>query len=445
MKYSIILLLIPFIGFSQIHKKDDEIKKYVSEVSSDSLKSYINTLVGFNTRHTLSVVNEPDKGIGAARTWVLDKFKEYAKNAGGRMEVYLQEQEIQPDGKRVDQVTSLGNPLAFLKGTDPNDKRIFLISGHLDSRVTDVMDRKSFAPGANDDGSGVSAVIESARILSRSAFPASVIFVAFSGEEQSLLGSKSLAEKAKKENMQIEAVLNNDMIGNARSGETNEINNNTLRVFSEGLPYAELDKKALGIRNLGLENDGESRQLARYIKEIAEKYVKNLNVKIIYRNDRFLRGGDHSSFVNYGFPSVRLTEYYENYDHQHQDVKVKNNKQYGDLPEFIDYKYLEKNVSANVAVLASLAKSTSKPERVEIEVKELTNSTTLHWEKPKSGKPVGYNVLVRETDSSVWQKKIFTTELSLKIPLSKDNYIFAVQTVDQAGNLSVAVIPVIAK
>lgn len=445
MKYSILLLLIPFVGFSQIREKDDEIKKYVSEVSSDSLKAYIHQLVSFNTRHTLSSINDKEKGIGAARTWVLGKFTEYAKNTDGRMEVSLQEQEIQPDGKRVDQITSLGNPLAYLKGTDPNDKRIFLISGHLDSRVTDVMNRESFAPGANDDGSGVSAVIEAARILSRSKFPASIIFVAFSGEEQSLLGSRLLAEKATKENMQIEAVLNNDMIGNAKAGETNEINNRTLRVFSEGLPYMELDKKAMGIRNFGLENDGESRQLARYIKEIAEKYVKNLDVKLIYRNDRFLRGGDHSSFVNYGFPSVRLTEYYENYDHQHQDVRMDNNKQYGDLPEFIDYNYLKKNVSANIAVLASLAKSTSNPEQVEVEVKELTNSTTLHWMKPKSGTPIGYYILIRDTDSPVWQKKIFTKELSIKIPLSKDNFIFAVQTVNQTGNLSLPIIPRIAK
>jgi len=445
MKYSLFLLLIPSFIFSQVRSKDAEIKKYVSEVSSDSLKSHISKLVSFHTRHTLSSVDDKHQGIGAARNWVLGKFKEYARNSGGRMEVYMQQENIQPDGKRVDKVTNLGNPMAFLKGTDPNDKRIFLICGHLDSRVTDVMNRTLSAPGANDDGSGVSAVIEAARILSKSSFPASVIFVTFSGEEQSLLGSKLLADKAKKENMQIEAVLNNDMIGNPKAGETGEINTRTLRVFSEGLPYAELDKKAMTIRNLGLENDSESRQLARYIKETAEKYVKGLEIKLIYRNDRFLRGGDHSSFVSNGFPSVRLTEYYENYDHQHQDIRVENNIQYGDLPEFIDYNYLKKNVAANIAVLASLAKSTPGPEHAEMKVKELTNSTTLQWEKPKTGNPAGYYVLIRETDSPVWQKKIFTAGLSIKIPLSKDNYIFAVQTVNQTGNLSVPVMPGIAR
>ncbi|MCE4064193.1 M20/M25/M40 family metallo-hydrolase [Chryseobacterium gleum] len=445
MKYSVFLLLISFTVFSQKHSKDDEVKKYASQVNEDSLKSYINKLVSFETRHTLSSTDDPKHGIGAARNWVIRKFNDYAKNSEGRMEVYLQQEDIQPDGKRIDKPVNLGNAVAFLKGTDPNDKRIFLIGGHLDSRVTDVMNRTSAAPGANDDGSGVSGVIESARILSRSSFPASIIFVAFSGEEQSLLGSKQLAEKIKKEGLQLEAVLNNDMIGNPKAGETGEINTRTLRVFSEGLPYKDLDKKAMTIRNLGFENDSESRQLARYIKEIAEEYVKGLEIKLIYRNDRFLRGGDHTSFVNNGFPAVRLTEYYENYDHQHQDIRVENNRQYGDLSEFIDFKYLKKNVAANIAVLANLAKSTSKPENVEMDVKQLTNSTTLHWEKPKSGTPAGYYVLARETDSPVWQKKIFTTGLSIKVPLSKDNYIFAVQTISQSGNPGVPVIPGIAK
>ncbi|AZA83347.1 peptidase M28 [Chryseobacterium lactis] len=445
MKFSVFLLLISCAVFSQTHSKDAEVKKYVSQVNEDSLKSYITQLVSFQTRHTLSAADDSEHGIGAARNWVLKKFKDYAKNSGGRMEVYLQQEDLQPDGKRIDKVVNIGNAVAFLKGTDPNDKRVFLIGGHLDSRVTDVMNRTSVAPGANDDGSGVSAVIEAARIISKSSFPASIIFVAFSGEEQSLLGSKLLSDKIKKENVQLEAVLNNDMIGNPKAGETGEINTRVLRVFSEGLPFVDLDKKAMTIRNLGYENDSESRQLARYIKETVEEYVKGLSVKLIYRNDRFLRGGDHTSFVNNGFPSVRLTEYYENYDHQHQDVRMEGNKQYGDLPEFIDFKYLKKNVAANIAVLANLAKSTSKPEQVEMDVKELTNSTSLHWQKPKSGTPVGYYVLVRETDSAVWQKKIFTAGLSIKIPLSKDNYIFAVQTVSKSGNLSVPVIPGIAK
>ncbi len=442
-----VILLIPTIFIAQIKnspQKDPEITKYVSQVSSDSLKSYINTLVSFGTRHTLSSTTDDKKGIGAARNWVLKKFRDYSKNAGGRMEVFLQNQDIQPDGKRVDQITNLGNAIAILHGTNPDDKRIFLIGGHLDSRVSDVMNRKDFAPGANDDGSGVGALIESARILSKSKFPATIIFVAFSGEEQSLLGSKMLAEKAKAENWQIEGILNNDMISNTKAGETGEINDKILRVFSEGLPQFEMEKKAQQIRNLGLENDGDSRQLARYIKEIGENYVKNLEVKLIYRNDRFLRGGDHTSFVNLGFPAVRLTEYFENYDHQHQDFRTENGRKYGDLQEFMDFEYFRKNTAVNVATLSNLAKAPSKPETVKMDVKELTNTTKLSWEKPKFGEVLGYYILVRETDSSVWQQKIFTKDLNIKISYSKDNYFFAVQSVNASGNTSLAVIPSVA-
>jgi Zn-dependent M28 family amino/carboxypeptidase len=282
-----------------------------------------------------------------------------------------------------------------------------MIGGHLDSRVSDVMNAKDFAPGANDDGSGVGAVIESARILSQSKFPATIVFVAFSGEEQGLLGAKMLAEKAKTENWQLEALLNNDMVGNNLTSETNLINANQLRVFSEGLPQFELDKKAQSIRNLGLENDGEARQLARYIKEIGERYVDNLEVKLIYRNDRFLRGGDHTSFVNQGFAAVRLTEFNENYDHQHQDIRKENGKQFGDLPEFMDFEYFKKNVGVNVSVLANLAKAPSKPENVKMEVKELTNFTTIHWEKPKNGKRCGLLCLNERNRFFYLAKEIF--------------------------------------
>lgn len=436
------LLLIPaFFSAQQNVSRDAEIANYVSQVSTDSLKSHINKLVSFGTRHTMSSTTDAKKGIGAARNWVLSKFRNYAKNAGGRMEVLLQNQIIQPDGKRINQPTDLGNAIAILHGTDPNDKRIFMIGGHLDSRVSDVMNAKDVAPGANDDGSGVGAVIEAARILSNSKFPATIIFVAFSGEEQGLLGAKMLAEKAKTENWQLEALLNNDMVGNNLTSETNLINANQLRVFSEGLPQFDLDKKAQNIRNLGLENDGEARQLARYIKEVGERYVDNLEVKLIYRNDRFLRGGDHTSFVNQGFAAVRLTEFNENYDHQHQDIRKENGKQYGDLPEFMDFEYFKKNVGVNVSVLANLAKSPAKPENVKMEVKELTNFTTIRWEKPKNGEVAGYYVLMRETDSSTWQKKFFTKENVIKLPYSKDNYFFAVQAVNSSGNESLIVIP----
>lgn len=443
-KVIFILVFIPlFFSAQQTVSRDPEIANYVSQVNTDSLKSHINKLVSFGTRHTMSSTADSKKGIGAARNWVLSKFKNYAKNTDGRMEVFLQHQTIEPDGKRINQPTDLGNAIAIMHGTNSADKRIFMISGHLDSRVSNVLNAKDNAPGANDDGSGVGAVIETARILSESKFPATIIFVAFSGEEQGLLGAKMLAEKAKTENWQLEALLNNDMISNNLSSNTHQINSQQVRVFSEGLPLFDLDKKAQYIRSLGLENDGNSRQLARYIKEVAERYVDHLEVKLIYRNDRFLRGGDHTAFVTKGFSAVRLTEFNENYDHQHQDIRKENGKFFGDLPEFMDFEYFRKNVEVNVAVLANLTKAPSKPENVKMNVKELTNYTTLSWEKPTFGEAFGYYVLLRETDASTWQKKIFTKEISVKLPYSKDNYFFGVQAVNSSGNESLIVIPTV--
>ena len=424
---------------------DAEISGYVKMVSKDSLKANVEKLVSFGTRHTMSSTTDKNKGIGASREWVLSKFRNYAKNSKGRMEVYLQNEDLQPDGKRINKLTNLGNAIALLKGTDPSDKRIIIISGHLDSRVSDVLNSTDYAPGANDDGSGVAAVIESARILSKSKFPASILFVAVSGEEQGLLGAKMLADKAKADSWIIEAVLNNDMIGNNSFDAPKNDGTPKLRVFSEGLSAFETEKSASKIRNLGLENDGNARQLARYVKEIGEKYVKNIDIKLIYRNDRFLRGGDHTPFVNHGFTAVRLTDYYENYDHQHQDIRTENIKKYGDLIEFMDFDYLKTNTAVNVAVLANLAKSSPQPENVLMDVKELSNSTKLSWEKPASGQVKGYNVLYRETDQSVWTHKVFTTETSYTVPLSKDNFIFAVQSISLSGNQSLPVIPKVSR
>ncbi|MDQ0476063.1 M28 family metallopeptidase [Chryseobacterium sp. MDT2-18] len=447
MKKSVFFLsvLLSVVINAQKQEKDPEISAYVKSVSKDSLRANIEKLVSFGTRHTMSSTTDKDKGIGAARNWVLSKFKNYAKNTGGRMEVYLQNEDLQPDGKRINKVTNLGNAIAFLKGTDPKDQRVIIISGHLDSRVSDVLNSTDYAPGANDDGSGVAAVIEAARVLSKSKFPASILFVAVSGEEQGLLGAKMLADKAKAEHWQVEAVLNNDMIGNNSFDAPKNDGTPKLRVFSEGLPAFETEKTAAKIRNFGLENDGNARQLARYVKEIGEQYVKNIDIKLIYRNDRFLRGGDHTPFVNNGLTAVRLTDYYENYDHQHQDIRTEDNKKYGDLIEFMDFDYLKTNTAVNVAVLANLAKSTPQPENVVMDVKELSNSTKLSWEKPISGKVKGYYILYRETDSSVWTHKIFTADTSYTVPLSKDNYLFAVQSISVSGNQSLPVIPKVSR
>lgn len=432
--------------FSQtIIQRDPEIEQMVKEISPDSLKSYINTLVSFGTRSTLSTTTDKKKGIGAAREWVVQKFKAIAKNSNGRMTAYLDTTTLKADGRRINVAINLGNAMAVLKGTDPNDNRIYIISGHLDSRVSDVMNRTLDAPGANDDGSGTAAVLECARIMSRHSFPATIIFVAVSGEEQGLFGSAYLANEAKTKNWNIDAMLNNDIMGSNNSNETNIIDNTRLRVFSEGLSVLDTGRAALKIRSLGLENDGKSRQLARYVKEIGERYIDNLQVIMIYRSDRFLRGGDHTSFLQKGYAAVRITEMNENYNHQHQDLRTKNGIVYGDLPEFMDFEYLRKNTGVNLATLANLAKAPSEPKDVKIEVRDLTNSTTLYWKAPGNGTIKGYYILMRETTSPVWQKKIFTAETTSTLPYSKDNYFFAVQSVNENGNESLPVIPEVAR
>jgi hypothetical protein len=445
------LLFILFICFSltitaQITiTRDPEIEAMVKEVNADSLKSYIYQMVAFGTRNTLSNQNSTTRGIGAARKWVLNKFNDFAKTSNGRLTAFIDTTTYKPDGKRVDRNILLGNVVATLKGTDTADKRVFIISGHLDGMRTNVMDSVGDAPGANDDASGCAAVIECARIMSKRNFPATIIFVTVSGEEQGLLGAYYMAKKAKQENWNIEAVLNNDIMGSNNSSETNNINNNQLRVFSEGLPAYELDKNGKQIRQLGLENDGKSRQLARYVKEIGERYVDNMQIVMIYRNDRFLRGGDHTPFVENGFAAVRFTEMNENYYHQHQDVRKENGIQYGDLPEFMDFEYLRKNTAVNLSNLANLSKAPAMPEEVKVEVKKLSNYTYLYWKAPKTGKAKGYFILMRETTNAFWQKKFYTESLDYKLPYSKDNYFFAVQSVNQLGNESLPVVPMPAR
>ena len=448
MRYLILAVFTGSFLFSQgqtIINRDPEIASMVKEVFSDSLKSYIQSLVSFGTRSTLSSQTDPNRGIGAARNWVLNKFNQFAQHSDGRLTAFIDTITYKPDGKRVDKPIILGNVVAILKGTDPHDKRIFLISGHLDSRRTDVMDREKDAPGANDDGSGSAAVLESARILSAHGFPATIIFVTVSGEEQGLLGAQFMADKAKKEKWQIEGVLNNDIMGSNNSSETNIIDNTRIRVFSEGLSVLDTGKVATTIRNLGLENDGRSRQLARYIKEIGERYIDNLEVVMVYRNDRFLRGGDHSPYVQNGFAAVRITEMNENYYHQHQDIRTENNIVYGDLTEFMDFEYLRKNTAMNLSCLANLAKAPSVPEEVKVQTKQLENYTTLTWKEPLHGKTKGYYILIRETTSAVWQKKIFTNSTTIKLPYSKDNYFFGVQSISEYGNESIPVIPGVAR
>ncbi len=439
--FSALFCVLQTVTAQTIIQRDPEIESMIREVSADSMKSYITQLVSYGTRNTLSSTTDPKRGVGVAREWIHAKMEGFARNSSGRLTVLLDTTTYQPDGRRVNKAINLGNIVATLKGTDPADPRIFLISGHLDNMRTSPTDFTGDAPGANDDASGSAAVIECARIMSKHNFPATIIFTTVSGEEQGLLGAYYMAKKMRAQNVQIEAVLNNDIMGSNNSSQTKIINNTQVRVFSEGLPAYPATLNTNQIRSLALENDGRSRQLARYVKEIGERYVDNLQVVMIYRSDRFLRGGDQTPYLENGYAGVRITEMNENYEHQHQNVRLENGVQYGDLLEFMDFEYLRKNTCLNLANLASLAKAPATPDSVKIEIKSLNNYTRLSWNAPKTGRAKGYYVLIRETTSPVWQKKIFTAQTEMVLPMSKDNYFFAVQSVNDAGNESLPTTP----
>ncbi|KAF0140702.1 MAG: aminopeptidase [Stygiobacter sp.] len=443
-KYLLLILFITSVILSQttIINRDPNISAMLSEISSVNLEANVRKLVGFGTRHSFSWRNEKEKGIGAACEWVKNQFEKFAAVSEGRMKVSLDSFYVEPDGRRITRRVLMTNPVAILRGANKTDDRVFIVGGHIDSRAGGANDSTSTAPGANDDASGVAAVLELARVMSKRNFSATIIFVAFSGEEQGLFGSTYLAKKAKEKNWNLVAVLSNDMIGNSFSNETLLKDNMQVRVFSEGIPLLETDEMKSIRQSTNAENDSKSRQLARYIKEIGERYVEQIEVKLIYRNDRFLRGGDHTPFNRQGFTAVRFCEMNENYDHQHQNIRVEKGIQYGDLPEFVDYEYARKIACINLAVLANLTLAPSQPQNVGILTKEVTNYTTLKWEAPQKGIPKGYFVLTRETYQPFWQKKIFTDRTEITLPYSKDNYLFAVQSVDEAGHESLPVWPI---
>ena len=328
-----------------------------------------------------------------------------------------------------------------MKGTDAeNAKRIVLVTGHYDSRNSDTLDVKGDAPGANDDGSGTAVSLECARVLSKLKFPATIIFLTVAGEEQGLNGSHHFAKMAKEQGWNLEAVLNNDIVGGDKSAEQDH---SVVRVFSEGLPAAATEQEIRRIRGLGGENDSGSRQLARYIADVGRAYDAGVKPMLVFRLDRYLRGGDHSSFNQQGFAAVRFTEFREDFHHQHQNVRTENGIEYGDLPKFVDFDYVAHVARLNAATLASLASAPAPPANVHLLTKDLENDSTLTWEASPGGRAAEYEVLWRATTSPEWehvQEVGNVTRATLK--LSKDNVIFAVRAVDAEGHRSLPVVPV---
>jgi hypothetical protein len=341
--------------------------------------------------------------------------------------------------------TEIVNVVATLPGTDPDDDRVYVVSGHYDSRATDIMDAESDAPGANDDASGTVAVMEMARIMSNHEFPATIVFMAVAGEEQGLLGARYWAEEANEDGVNIAGMFTNDIIGNHEAEDGALFDPNRVRLFAQGLPAErELSDALLRYIQTGGENDLPTRQLARSIKESAESYLPQMEVWLIYRADRYLRGGDHLPFLNLGYPAVRFSEPHEEFRHQHQDIRKENGVQYGDLPQFVDYDYVERVTQVNLAALANLARAPMPPQNVGMNISQLENDTRLRWEPSGSSHLKGYEVVWRETTSPYWEHKVFVeageTQFTAEL-VSKDNYLFGVRAVGEGGHTGPAVYP----
>ncbi len=430
--------------------KDDAIVHIIHDVSATQIQQTINKLVSFETRNTISV-NNPDaatsgKGIVAARNWIKSEFERYSQACGGCLEVKTDAFVEQSKGPRdrIKEPTEIQNVYAILRGTDPEQaKRIFLVTGHYDSRSLDVMDATHIAPGANDDGSGTAVSLECARVMSKHKFPATVIFLTVAGEEQGLNGSTHFAKMAKEQGWQLEGVLNNDIVGGNRTPGDTLQNHNWVRVFSEGIPAAATEADLNRIRSVGGENDSASRQLARYIRQVAQTYpsLGQFSPQLIYRRDRYLRGGDHSAFNNQGFAAVRFTEYREDFHHQHENPRTENGIEYGDLPKFVDFEYVANVARLNAASLATLASSPAPPVKPRLLTKGLENDSKLEWDAAPGA--TSYDLVWRKTTDPDFPTENMTnvSVTNADVVESKDNVIFGLRSVDAKGHKSLVVIP----
>lgn len=419
---------------------DRELRELLKEVDGDRIEATVRRLAAFGTRHTLSSQDDPDRGIGAARDWIYAELKRYAADSGGRMTVELQSY-VQEPASRIPVATRITNVVATLRGAvDPD--RIYVVSGHYDSRATDVMDAVSDAPGADDDASGVAVAMELARVMARRRPAATIVFAAVAGEEQGLYGAAHMAEQFKAAGSDVQGMFTNDIIGSPKADDGTR-DPYTVRLFAEGVPTSETPQQAATRRSVGGENDSATRQLARFVRDVANNDTTGMNVRVIYRRDRYLRGGDHIPFLERGYSAARFTEPTEDFAHQHQDVRVENGQQYGDLPEFCDFAYVARVARVNGAVLWSLAQAPATPRQVKIVTSTLTNSTELVWEPGTESDLAGYEVVWRETTEPEWTHVIKANgATSHTVDLSKDNVFFGVRAVNRAGHRSPVVFPV---
>jgi hypothetical protein len=417
--------------FAQLPSSDKRIDSIVRQVSPANIRMSVDHLAAFGTRHTLSDTSSPTRGIGAARRWIRSILESYARGSDGRMTVAFEDFVAEPS-TRIPSPARLVNVIATLRpqaGTVQPGERMIVIGAHYDSRATNAMDSVSDAPGANDDGSGTALVLELARVFSQRSFNITLVFACFAGEEQGLLGATHWAEQARQKGWNIVGMLNNDIIGNTEGG--NGVAESTyVRLFSEATFPADTR----------LEEDGLSRSLARYIKETGERYVPSFSVHMIYRRDRFLRGGDHTPFHQRGFAAVRFSEAAENYDMQHRNPD--RAKRIGDLPEFLNERYCSNVARLNAAVAATLAWAPAPPPEAYTVVSTLEYGTTLHW-KPSPTKGIaGYLVRWRETTSPTWEQSLFVKDTTAQLKVSKDDYLFGIQAVSEQGDASLVTVPI---
>jgi hypothetical protein len=419
-----------------------EVRAILRNVDARRIEHSIRTLVGFGTRHTLSSQTDPQRGIGAARDWIYDQLQRSAAASGGRMTVAKQSF-VQPPGPRNPDPVTVTNLVATLRGTQAaSTDRVYVVSGHYDSRCTDVMNTTCDAPGADDDASGVAAVLELARVMAKHELDATVVFMAVAGEEQNLFGSTYFARQAKQQGMDIEGMFTNDIVGSS-TGDQGQRDPFTVRLFSEGVPTTETPEQAALRQSIGGENDGPSRQLARYVKEVGENSSTAMHVRLIWRRDRYLRGGDQIPFLQQGYPAARFTEPAENFAHQHQDVRVENGVQFGDLPQFVDFGYVARVARVNGAALANLALAPRAPQEAKVLTTRLTNDTDLTWKANPEPDVAGYEVVWRESTEPLWTHTIPVGNVtSYTISgLSKDNVQVGVRAVDRDGYRSPVAFP----
>jgi Zn-dependent M28 family amino/carboxypeptidase len=417
-----------------------ELRELLEEIDADRIQATVLKLTTFGTRHTLSSQTDPTRGIGAATDWVFAQMQAIAATSGGRMTVERQTF-LQPPAPRIPTPTPITNVIATLKG-DAAQERVYVVSGHLDSRVTDVMNFTSDAPGADDDGSGVAAVLEMARLFATRSFPGTLVFVTVAGEEQGLYGSAFMAAQMRTAGTDVQAMFSNDIIGASRAWDGTAPDPHTVRLFVEGVPTSETPTQTAIRQAVGGENDGPSRQLARFVQDVAVNEATDMDVRVIWRRDRYLRGSDHISFLRQGYPAARFTEPRENFNHEHQDTRVVNGVQFGDLAEFCDFDYIARVARVNAATLWSLAKGPGTPKGLLIIAAVLTNDTTLIWTRGTDANLAGYEVVWRETTSPVWTNVLDVGDVTtVTLPLAKDNVQFGLRAVDSDGLRSPVAFP----